>query len=189
MTWLLTTLATLVAAFYIAAPFYREASLRAPAGAPLRARQRELETRREGLLRELKELELDRRMGKVDADQYAQSRARATQEASLVLRQLEALISPTAPREKASTRTSPSLNKHHNVASRSVARLDLEVELEIAVARARRQKSVHSQKATWSCDCGRVMQDSDLFCASCGRAKTVVPAEYAQTRAQTQTAL
>jgi len=79
MIVLLTTLAALGAAFFIAMPWVREASLRAPAGAPLRQKRRELEGQRETLLRELKELEFDRRMGKVDDQEYAQIRARATQ--------------------------------------------------------------------------------------------------------------
>lgn len=152
MIWLLTTLAALGAAFYIAAPFYREASLHSPAGAPLRHRQRELESSREALLRELKELEFDRRMGKIDADQYASARASVTRQASLVLRQIEALQSPRAPRRAGAPR-----------ANRS--RRGLEIELEVAVARARRRMA----SAAWACSCGRVMQARDRFCGSCGQ--------------------
>lgn len=161
MIWLLTTLAALGAAFYIAAPFYREASLRSPAGAPLRHRQRELEAQRESLLRELKELEFDRRMGKADAEQYAATRANVTRQAAQVLRQIEALNSPqTAPTPRRS-----------RVPQKDRSRLELEIELEVAVERARRRMTATATTSGWLCGCGRVTLGADRFCGSCGREK------------------
>ncbi len=177
MIWLLTTLAALGAAFYIAAPFYRESALRAPAGAPLRQRQRELETQREGLLRDLKELEFDRRMGKVDAEQYASARARATQEAARVLRQLEAL---SATASLGTRRPRPPQSRAQPSPGR--LELELELELEVAIARARRRLR---QQANWACPCGRVMRGGDVFCASCGqpRPAQAAPAQAALSQA------
>ncbi len=178
MIWLLTTLAALGAAFYIAAPFYRESSLRAPAGAPLRQKQRELETQREGLLRELKELEFDRRMGKIEPEQYASARARVTQEASRVLRQLEALEAPASPVARRPRLVEPSVFQAQPRTEGSRKRLALEIEVEVAVERARRR----NQEALWSCACGRVMGSSDRFCASCGQSKPEGVALVASTR-------
>jgi hypothetical protein len=155
MLFFLTTLAALCAAFYIALPFWREASLRAPAGVPLRMKQRELEGQRESLLRELKDLEFDRRMGKVEPSEYEAARARLTQEAAQVLRKLEELPTPKA--------------KAHEPKARGNRRLDLEIEIEVAVARARRKMKMQQASAFWECECGRQMNLGDRFCASCGQ--------------------
>lgn len=163
MIWLLTTLAALGAAFYIAAPFYRHASLRAPAGAPLRHRQRDLEAQREVLLRELKELEFDRRMGKADEQQYAATRAHVTRQAAQVLRQIEALNSPQTPRRPRQMQRAVPIDR---------SRLELEIELEVAVARARRRMKSPVASTGWLCSCGRVMLGVDRFCGSCGQERT-----------------
>ena len=155
VTVLLTTLAALAVAFYIAAPFLRESALRAPAGAPTRERKRALEMKREALLREIKELEFDRRMGKVDPDEYASARGRLTQEAAQVLTQLEEAARASSRAEKPAR-----------------ARVALEIEAEVAVARARRRmkRTERAKPATaWQCECGRVMPTSDRFCGSCGQ--------------------
>lgn len=113
-----------------------------------------LPERRDNLLRQLKELEFDYSMGKVDASDYGRMRDELASETSDVLSRLEA----------SSTR--------HDPAS-STRNLDLEIELEVQVARARRRFAPTGPTPRaddlWHCtECGRQMAGSDRFCASCG---------------------
>ena len=162
MAIVLICLASLVTAFYIAAPFWRvRREQTAPRSAASRHQQAlvALQTRRDNLLREIKDLEFDRRMGKIERDEHDATRAELAAQAKAVLRQIEALNAKKAAPRRARSVASETSDRH----------LDLEIESEILIARARHRLSEnHREALRWHCDCGRTMQDSDAFCASCG---------------------
>lgn len=161
-------------ALCVAAPLFRER--RAWVGMPLHTRRTTLIEERDAALRELKDLEFDRRMGKIDDADYAELQAATASRATKVLDALEAL-SPT-PRSR-----------------NGAGRYALEAEAEILVARVRLQrqgkasvvsdsrspqtvapseKAVEQAADTWKCTCGRIMSNQDKFCASCGVARSQV---------------
>ncbi len=151
MLFLCIALISALTLWYILLPLWRPAAALATSPAtPIET----LPERRDNLLRQMKELEFDYSMGKVDANDYERMRGELASETSDVLSRLEA---SSAPRGSA-TRT-------HN--------LDVEIELEIQIARARRRlvPSGPTPRADdlWHCtECGRQMAGSDRFCASCG---------------------
>jgi rRNA maturation endonuclease Nob1 len=125
------------------------AELEAPTGETL-------PERRDNLLRQLKELEFDYSMGKIEPQQYENLRGELSSETAQVLSQLESASTQQVSLPGAALSTSSTRN------------LDLEIELEIQIARARRRSS-SEPSSTWSCsDCGRTMSADDRFCASCG---------------------
>jgi hypothetical protein len=133
--------------WYILLPLWRPAPV--PDSSPVSLPET-LPERRDNLLRQLKELEFDYSMGKIDVSDYEHMRADLSSETSIVLTRLENAgrvdkTPPPGPRN-----------------------LDLEIELEIQVARARRRLSSRADDK-WRCtECGRQMGGSDRFCASCG---------------------
>jgi rubrerythrin len=133
--------------WYILLPLWR------PAPVPTATQASSAETlpeRRDNLLRQLKELEFDQSMGKLDANDYQQMRADLTSETSAVLAELE------------------NAKGHGPISHASTRNLDLELEVEVQIARARRRLSA-SGRDLWRCtECGRQMAGSDRFCASCG---------------------
>ena len=181
MSIVLICLASLVTAFYIAAPFWRvrreQHSPRAVASRALSRRQAALaalQARRDNLLREIKDLEFDRRMGKMDKDEHDAIRAELAAQAKAVLGQIETL--------RADSSSHPSPKRARKTAPRAIEnQLELEIESEILIARARHRLSEvrSTESARWRCDCGRTMQASDAFCASCGAPRPRETAEAA----------
>lgn len=160
----------------VAAPLFRERRMWA-ALAPSTRRAILLE-QRDTTLRELKDLDFDRRMGKIDDADYAELHASAAARATAVLDALEA--------------TKPS-GRVRNGSSSAPWLHALDAEAEVFVARARLRlrgsakptpgaesetapKSVAKAAETlpadslgaWVCECGRAMKSSDKFCGSCG---------------------
>jgi rRNA maturation endonuclease Nob1 len=115
-----------------------------------------LPERRDNLLRQLKELEFDYSMGKIETEQYENLRGELSSETAQVLSQLESQL------------TQRSVSANAALDASSTRNLDLEIELEIQIARARR-RAASEASSRWSCsDCGRTMSADDRFCASCG---------------------
>ncbi len=191
MSIVLICLASLVTAFYIAAPFWRaRREKNAPrsgsrdASRALSSRKAalaSLEARRDNLLREIKDLEFDRRMGKVEPDEYSAMRGELTSQAKAVLVQIEALRAKiaapqtkskpkSAPLEKPTSRQLESDVENEILIARARRQRELDIESEVLISRARRRlaQKRSPEAARWRCDCGRTMQASDAFCASCG---------------------
>ena len=153
MFYLLAFLISAAVVAFVATPLFRER--RAWAHVPHPARRAMLLDERDTLLRELKDLEFDRRMGKIDDEDYADLRASTAKKATAVL---DALEQPkAAPSER--------------------ARLEREIEAEVLIARARLKLQATAAPASagsesWQCAaCGRRMAKSDKFCANCGAAR------------------
>lgn len=161
----------LISAFVVAivaAPLFREH--RAWAALAPHTRRAVLLEQRDTLLRELKDLEFDRRMGKIDDADYAELHTALAGRTTAVLDALEAL--------------KPTGRGRNGSASASWHRA-LDVEAEVLVARARlrlrggqsdKQKaaSVKLSDSAWQCECGRTMKNNDKFCASCGASRPQV---------------
>ncbi|HEY0074385.1 MAG TPA: hypothetical protein VGB77_09805 [Abditibacteriaceae bacterium] len=161
----------LISAFVVAivaAPLFREH--RAWAALAPHTRRAVLLEQRDTLLRELKDLEFDRRMGKIDDADYAEMHTSLARRTTTVLDALEAL--------------KPTGRGRNGSASASWHRA-LDVEAEVLVARARlrlrggKVETRHSASeelpdGAWHCECGRTMKRSDKFCASCGASRPQV---------------
>ncbi len=151
----------------VAAPLFRERRIWA-ALAPSTRRAVLLE-QRDTTLRELKDLDFDRRMGKIDDADYAELHAAAAGRATAVLDALEAL-KPTG-RGRNGSASAPWLHT-----------LDAEAEIFVARARLRLRGAApkvaefpkDSADAFWVCQCGRTVQSSDKFCGSCGATRPQV---------------
>ena len=145
MIWLCTALLGALSFWYISMPLWLHATNAAHENlAPLD----QLSERRDNLLRQLKELEFDHTMGKIETDDYTRLRREVAAETATVLTRLEKLQVPAA-----------SINVSRN--------LEMESEIEVQIARSRRRLA--AAKAQWHCaQCGRGMAESDKFCASCG---------------------
>ena len=138
---------------FVAAPLFRER--RAWVGLPAPARRAMLLDERDMLLRDLKDLEFDRRMGKIDDADYAELRATTAGKATQVLNALEG---------------PPLINGAALTNGRAL--LDREIEAEVMIARARLKAPLNAPKANdWTCTCGRRMGATDKFCGNCGASK------------------
>ena len=155
MTPLLISLFAVATVLYIGLPFYR-GRVEGGEGARVSSQRLEWELQRESLLRELKELDFDHRMGKIDDAEYQALRDETSQAASAVLAQLASL------RARRTAAVAPDTDG---------AVVSHAIEIEVLVARARRRTKSASQSTlgkNWTCICGRVMSDADRFCAACG---------------------
>lgn len=108
------------------------------------------------LSRQIKDLEFDNSLGKLDAADYDQWRTDLNERLTSVKTRLQE-APPATSSARSSTRYS-----------------DFDLEAEILIARARRKRAVQSlsPENSWTCACGRTMSDEDRFCASCGSARS-----------------
>lgn len=204
MIYFLFFLIGLGAVAYVGLPFWKrrpvhEYSSEAPRE---EANFQTLVQRRDNLLRQLKELEFDRSMGKTEGEEYALLREELSQQAAAVLQQLETVepapdFSDSAlPEARMSTHVAKSdadlRGQSFNGATDVVKRnIDLEIEAEVLVARVRFKRrasnigfttnatatNATATNATVFCTaCGHRLNADDRFCARCGqRRATVAP--------------
>jgi hypothetical protein len=171
MEYALGFLISAIVVAIVGAPLFREH--RAWVALAPHTRRAVLLEQRDTLLRELKDLEFDRRMGKIDDADYAEMHSSLAGRTTAVLDALEAL-KPTGRGRNGSS--APSW--HHAA--------NAEAEILVARARLRLRGKTPSQPAAahkadealspgpWQCECGRTMKSSDKFCASCGASRPQV---------------
>lgn len=140
---------------------------------------------RDTLLRDMKDLEFDLEMGKIEADDYAQLRASTAAAASAVLQKIEAATTPATQdtrrkKRKGSGSETDSISERDLHRQNLAQRSELEAEIEVLITRKRRKLAAsqvvsngHAEPSatasTWQCEsCGRTMSDADRFCGSCG---------------------
>jgi hypothetical protein len=129
------------------------------------------EARKESVLRAIKDLEFDYRVGKVSAEDFQAFSARLKEEAAQILRQIDALraesdlaLSEALEAEIATLRKTQRAGTI-KAASASASPDVLEQALEAEIQRLRRRSSVVSA----SCPrCGHRVGSEDRFCAQCG---------------------
>ncbi len=192
MIYFLFFLIGLCAVAYVGAPFRRRAVHEySPSARHDMAEARTLGERRDNLLRQLKELEFDRKMGKTEGEEYALLREELSVEAASVLQQLEA-IEPASRAVSTDTSdiahgsTAARMSTHAAKASvdaRGVSpdksdfnlkshRIDLEIEAEVLVARAhmRRRAPQISVAANAGANDANIVRDEveSAFCTACG---------------------
>ncbi len=114
--------------------------------------RKRLMEKQKGLARQIKDIEFDYSMGKINADDYDQWRGDLDAQLTTVKNQLQS-----------------EATKH---TANPVFATDFDVEAEVLIARARRKRALQNavSGATWTCSCGRTMSENDRFCASCGAA-------------------
>lgn len=196
MILVLSILLGAATALYISAPFWwhRMAALPLPMAAAKRPETDRvaLMERRDALLRDLKDLEFDLEMGKIEPDDYAQLRATSAAAAAEVLQSLEVVTPPAGGgRKRRKGANNPGATESANTPpSHMLSAQELEAEVEILVARARQQLTPSTKMASgavanervrapdsatgWQCAaCGRAMPDADRFCGSCGQPRPV----------------
>lgn len=206
MSLVLSILVGLATLAFISAPWWRRDPVaHAAQGQSLEAAPAEHSTlleRRDALLRDLKDLEFDHRMGKIDTDDFEQMRVGTAAAASAVLQEIEAgKRSGESRRSGKGARGRGAATRPANNAvaeaemliaqarrSKGTNRNGFDAEAEILVARARNRsrspieaaapaKAAPAKQAKeWCCaSCGRVMADADRFCGSCGAARPAEP--------------
>lgn len=188
MIYFLFFLIGLGAVAYVGAPFRRRAAHEySPASRHDVAQGRALGERRDNLLRQLKELEFDRKMGKTEGEEYALLREELSVEAAAVLQQLEAIepASHTVSTDASGTVGSPAAHMRTHVADTSVdtrdvsldksdcslkpERIDLEIEAEVLVARARIRRRAPQISSPANAGATTVRGEAaSAFCTACG---------------------
>ncbi|CAG0933175.1 hypothetical protein TFLX_02952 [Thermoflexales bacterium] len=133
-----------------------------------------LETQRESLYTQIKELDLDHATGKVNEEDYTRIRAELVAQAAGVLRQIDG-IAPLATIEpaQAATRSSDddveALIAARRKTRSSSAPKSSEDDLEAAIAARRKTVAPAVKPAALTCpQCGKPSQADDAFCAKCG---------------------
>jgi hypothetical protein len=152
---ILTAVIALAGLTYILTPLRRSTPAPAAPGPRDHNEREDLIERRDSLLRELKDLEFEHEMGKIDSEDYATMQAAAADRTAEVLRRL-----------KATRATGGDFRQWR-------ARLwEVEAEAEILIARSRHKLAGEGVNESWKCaECGRVMAAADRFCGSCGTRK------------------
>ncbi|MBV9468339.1 MAG: hypothetical protein JO316_17345 [Abitibacteriaceae bacterium] len=140
---------------------------------------------RDALLRDMKDLEFDLEMGKIEADDYAQLRASTAAAASAVLQKIETITTPatqdTRRKKRKGSAAGTDFISERELHHQSLAqRAELEAEIEVLITRKRRKLAASqvvsnghaapiATSGSWQCEsCGRTMSDADRFCGSCG---------------------
>lgn len=144
MLTLIASVIGLLVVGFVLSPFWLEHRLWSRMAVP--ERRTVLEEERDVLLRDLKDLEFDQRMGKVDEADYSEMRSALVEKTTTVLDELEASTAP----------------------AQADGWADWEIETEVLIARERLKLSL---RVLWKCVCGRDMSEADKFCANCGAAR------------------
>jgi hypothetical protein len=139
-----------------------------------------LETQREALYTQIKELDLDHATGKVNDDDYARLRADLVAQAAAVLKQLDGIALPAAASHTPVTDDVEALiAARRKTRSASAAPLaaappaagakSADADVEAAIA-ARRKTAAATSAAAKCPQCGKPINADDAFCAKCGAA-------------------
>ncbi len=138
-----------------------------------------LETQRESLYTQIKELDMDHATGKVNDEDYARLRAELVTQAAEVLKQIDGVTTasvPAAPSDDveamiAARRKTRSVAPATPVAATSATTSpqSAEADLEAAIA-ARRKTTAPAAKSLTCPTCGKPINADDAFCAKCGTA-------------------
>ena len=142
-------------ALFVTWPFFSRQRTRAP------EKSRELSpllAERERLLAALQELEFDKSLGKIPAEDYPTQRSELLHKGAEVLRQLDALSSGTLKQAIGKGRRSSSTPS----ANAPLSDDDLEDLL------AKRRNARKDKTAGFCPKCGKPVSQSDVFCSSCG---------------------
>ncbi|HNT53959.1 MAG TPA: zinc ribbon domain-containing protein [Anaerolineaceae bacterium] len=143
---------TLLAGIWIIRPFFQSQASKAlveETACPPEIRRRNLVGVQERILAAIQELDADSDLGKIARDEYVAQRSRLVLSGAVVLEQLEAI--PDTPEQTG--------------ASLFSAEEDAALATRLAARRAVRQEMA----AGFCPQCGRPVQQSDRFCAHCGR--------------------
>jgi NADH pyrophosphatase NudC (nudix superfamily) len=122
-----------------------------------------LAAERERLLDTLQELDFDFKLGKIPAEEYPQRRTLLLQQGAEILKQLDSLAPPADNIEAAIIQRRAALPEP---ARRQPVAEDDDIETLLAARRRART----GQSAGFCPQCGSPVQQTDKFCAKCGKA-------------------
>ena len=137
-----------------------------------------LETQRESLYTQIKELDLDHATGKVNEEDYTRIRAELVAQAAGVLRQIDGIAQPAAPqpitKPVPAATSSASADLEALIAARRKTRSGsvpkaAEDDIEAAIAARRKTAAPVVKSPELVCPkCGKPIKPDDAFCAKCG---------------------
>jgi len=127
---------------------------------------------RDRILTALEELDFDNALGKIPEENYQPTRARLLMQGADVLRKIDAIDPSTADAdmeqriEAAIAERRAAIAGDNELPQVMVVDADDEVEVQLAARRRARE----GKSAGFCPQCGRPVQESDLFCPKCGYA-------------------
>ena len=157
-----------------------------------------LDARRDAVYSQIRELDMDHATGKMNDDDYQQSRADLVAQAATLLKQIDGVLAiPIAPAadvealiaaRRTAVKPAPARSEGDEVEAAIAARRTLsdsrrappaaktvEAELESAIAARRRTSSDSRRAPPAACPtCGKPVTLDDAFCAKCGTPLTTV---------------
>lgn len=124
---------------------------------------------RDSLITALQELDFDRVLGKIPAEDYPNMRAALLTRAADVLRRIDELQPPqTSPADAESRVEAAIAARRADAAAKLTANASSDDDLEALIAARRAQRK---EKSGGFCpNCGKPVLRSDRFCPSCGKA-------------------
>lgn len=129
-----------------------------------------LETQRDTLYTQIKELDLDHATGKINDDDYARIRADLVAQAAEVLKQIDGVLQPPATAPLAAAARADDALEAQIAARRKVRTPAVDSDVEAAIA-SRRKTAPKPIAATLTCpQCGKPITTDDAFCSKCGTA-------------------
>jgi hypothetical protein len=136
---------------------------------------------RERVLTQLRDLDFDQAMSKINAEDYAAQRAQLVAEGVAILKQLDALgvVPGQAPAGEDEIEAAVAARRARHAA----APADLEAEIEAGVAARRTVKPGSAAEVTCP-KCGAQALAGDRFCARCGTPLPAAPAGLRQAKVQ-----
>ncbi len=152
--------------FYVSRPLVQARRAGRPSGV---VDVQSLETQRESLYIQIKELDLDHATGKVNEEDYARLRAELVTEAAAVLKQIDGVAPQPAPAAQlAPDDVEALIAARRKTRSTSAPRT---ADADVEAASAARRKAAAPSVGELACPaCGKPIGADDAFCAKCGTA-------------------
>ena len=135
-----------------------------------------LESQRESLYTQIKELDLDHATGKVNDEDHARLRADLVAQAAAVLKQIDGVAKSSAPKAAPAAQADVEAliaarrkTRSTTAATTSTAPKTADSDIEAAIA-SRRKTAAPAASALACPKCGKPINSEDAFCAKCGTA-------------------
>jgi hypothetical protein len=153
-------------AFYVSRPLAQSRRASHSTGV---ADVQSLEAQRESLYTQIKELDLDHVIGKVNDEDYVRLRADLVAQAAVVLKQIDGVVQPPTPAAPAAADDVEALIAARRKTRSASAPKTADADVEAAIAARRKTAAVAASELTCP-QCGKPINADDAFCARCGSA-------------------
>ncbi len=152
--------------FYVSRPLVQSRRAGRPNGV---VDVQSLETQRESLYIQIKELDLDHATGKVNEEDYTRLRAELVAQAAAVLKQIDGAAQHPAPAALQAQDDVEALIAARRKTRTTLAPGTADADVEVAIA-ARRKTAAPVASEVACPKCGKPINSDDAFCAKCGTA-------------------